>query len=267
MIKDYIAAKGPYGMSDLLEIVAVLRSENGCPWDKVQTHESIRPSLIEETYEVADAIDKKDMLSLKEELGDVLLQVVFHAQIENEKGTFDFDDICDGICRKLIHRHPHVFGDVKADTPDEVLSNWDEIKREEKSQKTYTDTLLSVPNAFPALMRAQKVQKRASKAGYDWPHADGAMDKLSEELGELREAVNSGNVDNIFEETGDLLFSAVNISRLLDIDAEDALAKSTDKFVRRFKSAEDMALSEGKNIGDMTPEKLDELWEKAKSNQ
>lgn len=267
MIKDYVSpADGKYNISNLLEIVSLLRSENGCPWDKVQTHESIRSSLIEETYEAADAIDKNDMEALKEELGDVLLQVVFHAQIEREKKNFDFDDICDRVCRKLILRHPHVFGNAEADTPDEVLDNWDNIKRMEKSQKTFTDTLLSVPEAFPALMRAQKLQKRASKAGYDFIDVNDAMDKLSEELCELSDAISSENEESIFEEVGDILFSTVNVARLVGADAENALTKSSDKFVRRFAAAEKSALDQGKSLDTLSPEELDSLWNNVKKN-
>lgn len=265
MIKEYVERmSGRFDINDLLDIVALLRSENGCQWDKVQTHQSIRSSLIEETYEAADAIDKSDVPALKEELGDVLLQVVFHAQIEREKDSFTFDDVCDGICRKLITRHPHVFGEVKADTPDEVLKNWDEIKMAEKSQKTYSDTLLSVPDAFPALMRAQKIQKRAAKAGYDFKTPADAMDKLCEELDELKEAIATDGNSDILDETGDLLFSAVNISRLLGIDAEEALGRSSDKFVKRFCSTENMALKSGKALSDMSDEDRDRLWEAAK---
>ncbi len=268
MIKDYVSnADRKYNINDLLDIMSLLRSENGCPWDKVQTHESIRPSLIEETYEAADAIDKGDMQALREELGDVLLQVVFHAQIEREKGTFDFDDVCDGICRKLILRHPHVFGSVKADTPDKVLDNWDKIKMKEKSQQTFTDTLTSVPDAFPALMRAQKLQKRAAKAGYDFAGVNDAMDKLSEELCELSEALSSGKPGDILDEMGDVLFSAVNVSRISGIDAEDALAKSSDKFVARFAAAEKLALRDGKTLDSLTPEELDALWERVKADK
>ena len=268
MIKDYVStAVGKYNIDNLLEIVALLRSKDGCPWDKVQTHESIRGSLIEETYEAADAIDKNDMSALKEELGDVLLQVVFHAQIEREKDSFNFDDVCDGVCRKLILRHPHVFGSVEADTPDEVLNNWDNIKRQEKEQKTFTDTLTSVPDAFPALMRAQKLQKRASKAGYDFADVNDAMDKLSEELCELSEAISSGNKEDVFGEIGDVLFSAVNVSRHLGVDAEDALAKSADKFVSRFAAAESLASERGQALDELGAQELDVLWNEAKKKE
>ena len=268
MIKDYVSnACGKYNIDNLLEIMALLRSEDGCPWDKVQTHESIRGALIEETYEAADAIDKNDMSALKEELGDVLMQVVFHAQIERENGGFNFDDVCDGVCRKLIFRHPHVFGSVEADTPDEVLNNWDNIKRQEKSQKTFTDTLTSVPDAFPALMRAQKLQKRASKAGYDFVDVNDAMDKLSEELLKLSEAISSENKEEMFDEIGDVLFSAVNVSRHLGIDAEEALAKSADKFISRFSAAEMLASERGQPLDELGVQELDALWNEAKKKE
>jgi len=158
--------KDKYDINDLRQIIAILRSENGCPWDKVQTHESIRTDLIEETYEVCEGIDKNSPEMLREELGDLLLQIVFHAQIERENGTFDFDDVCNDICQKLVYRHPHVFGEVKVDGSEEVLKNWDALKRESKHQDTFTETLESVPNTFPALLRGEKICKRASRAGY-----------------------------------------------------------------------------------------------------
>lgn len=235
MIKDYVSnADRKYNINDLLDIMSLLRSENGCPWDKVQTHESIRPSLIEETYEAADAIDKGDMQALREELGDVLLQVVFHAQIEREKGTFDFDDVCDGICRKLILRHPHVFGSVKADTPDKVLDNWDKIKMKEKSQQTFTDTLTSVPDAFPALMRAQKLQKRAAAHGVQELDASGARAKLEEAAARLAGA----EADGAEAALGETLFWAAALGRAQGADAEQALAQANAAFTREVAAHE-----------------------------
>lgn len=256
--------KEKYSVDDLREIMKLLRSENGCPWDREQDHASIRNDLLEEAYETLDAIDSGDKENLCEELGDLLLQVMFHSRISEEDGDFDFDDVADGICKKLIIRHPHVFGDVVAETSEQVLTNWDAIKMETKNQTTYTDTLLSVPKAFPALMRAKKVQKRASKAGYDWPSVDGVLEKTAEELGELCKAVESGNQEMISEEIGDLLFTVVNITRFTGTDPELALASAVDKFTNRFAECEKMAIDEGIDLSKADPEKLDALWNKAK---
>ena len=256
--------KEKYSVDDLREIMRLLRSENGCPWDREQDHSSIRNDLLEEAYETLDAIDSGDKENLCEELGDLLLQVVFHSQISKEDGDFDFDDVADGICKKLIVRHPHVFGNVVAETSEEVLTNWDAIKRETKNQTTYTDTLVSVPKAFPALMRAKKVQKRASKAGYDWDSVDGTLDKVDEELAELREAIASGDESRITDELGDLLFATVNVSRFAGADPESALAGAVDKFIARFAKCESMAIEEGVDLAQATPEELDALWNRAK---
>ena len=256
--------KEKYSVEDLREIMRILRSENGCPWDREQDHASIRGDLLEEAYETADAIDSGDKENLCEELGDLLLQVVFHAQISEEDGDFDFDNVADGISKKLIVRHPHVFGDVIAETSEEVLTNWDAIKRETKNQDTYTDTLLSVPKAFPALMRAKKVQKRASKAGYDWDSVNGTLEKVDEELGELKEAIAAGNENRISEELGDLLFAVVNVSRFTGTDPESSLAGAVEKFIDRFAKCEKMAISEGKDLAKASPEELDALWSRAK---
>ena len=183
---DGFVFKDVYGIDDLLQIMRCLRSEGGCPWDREQTHESIKKNLIEETYEVIEAINKQDRDLLCEELGDVLMQVVFHAQMEAEAGSFTFENVADGVCKKLIERHPHVFGEVQVDSSDEVLRNWEDIKKRSKGQKSQTETMLSVPRELPALMRATKVQKKAAKIGFDWPEVSGAVDKLYEETAELR---------------------------------------------------------------------------------
>ncbi len=256
--------KEKYSVDDLRDIVKILREPNGCPWDAEQTHRSIRKDLLEEAYEVADAIDTDDDVALCEELGDLLLQVVFHAQIATEDESFTLDDVADGICKKLILRHPHVFGDVVAETPEEVLNNWDAIKRDEKCQKTYTDTLESVPRAFPALMRAAKVQKRASKAGFDWDNAEDAFKKLPEEIEEFKEAVALGDQGQIEEEFGDLLFAAVNVSRFYKVDAEAALASATDKFMSRFKAVEQEVLNSGRQMTELSLDELDAIWESVK---
>jgi tetrapyrrole methylase family protein/MazG family protein len=255
--------KNSYGLKDLENIVSILRSPGGCPWDAEQDHKSLRRALLEESCEVIEAIDEESPAHLQEELGDVLLQVVFHADIERQAGRFDLDAVADGICKKLIFRHPHVFGDVSVHDSEEVLVNWEALKRQEKSQETYTDTLTAVAKSLPALWRAEKVQKKAKKAGFDWPDASGAVDKLSEELAELKEAMEQGT--NIQEELGDLLFSVVNVSRFLKADPEEALNAATEKFISRFAKVEEMALAQGRDMAQMSLEELDKLWERAKA--
>ena len=254
--------KDSYGVKDLEEIVRILRAPGGCPWDAEQTHQSIRRNFLEEAYEAVEAIDEDSPEHLEEELGDVLLQVVMHARMEEEAGRFNLDGVADGICKKLIYRHPHVFGDVSVSGTGEVLSNWEALKRKEKGQATNTDALEAVARALPALWRAEKVQKKARKAGFDWPDVSGALDKLSEELSELKEAVANGG--NVAEELGDLLFSAVNAARFLKVDPEDALNGATDKFIGRFRKVEAQAAAQGKAMEDMGLEELDALWERAK---
>lgn len=258
--------KNNYDVADLIDIVEILRSPEGCPWDREQDHKSIRRDFLEETYEVIEAINKNDKELLLEELGDVLLQVVFHTQIEREQGTFQLSDVADGICKKMIERHPHVFGEVKADTSDEVLENWDVIKKRTKKQKTQTDSMLSIPREFPALMRADKVQKKAAKVGFDWDNVDGAFDKISEELAELKTAVQNNDRDNMREELGDLLFSVVNVSRFIGVDSEEALTGSTDKFIDRFSKVEKMADERGMNMKETELSELDKLWDLAKKD-
>ncbi len=255
-----------YTVEDLRNIMAILRGENGCPWDKEQDHLSIRNDLLEETYEALDAIDRLDDTDMVEELGDLLLQVVFHCQIAKEQGSFDFDTVADGICKKLIYRHPHVFSTVTVQNSDEVLDNWDKLKKDEKNQTSFTDTLKAVPKAFPALMRAQKVSKRAHKAGYDFECLSDTVLKLEEELKELKDAISSGDLSAAGDELGDLIFSAVNTARFLKVDSEEILTKSTEKFISRFEKAEKSALSKNLKLEDLTPKELDKLWEEAKKN-
>ncbi len=242
----------------------ILRSPEGCPWDREQSHESIKKSLIEETYEVVEAINKNDKELMTEELGDVLLQVVFHSQIARENGEFDFSDVCDGICKKLIERHPHVFGDVSVKDSGEVLENWEQIKSRTKHRKTQTDKMLSVPRELPALMRSAKIQEKAAKVGFDWDDASGAFDKLSEESEELKAAVRNNDKENMTEELGDLLFSAVNVSRFIGVDAEEALTASTDKFLNRFSVVERLAKERNIDMEKSSIEELDRLWNEAK---
>ena len=237
----------------------LLRSPEGCPWDRVQTHQSIRQNMLEEAYEAADAIDRMDMDNLKEELGDVLLQVVFHASMAQEAGQFTFDDVVDGVCQKLVYRHPHVFGAVEAGGPEGALSAWDAQKRAEKGQKTAADALDSVARALPGLTRAAKLQSKAAKAGFDWKDISPAMDKLSEELEEFRRAVEEDS--NAEEELGDLLFAAVKAGRFAGVDGETALQKACEKFIRRFRRVE--ALADGP-LDALDVPALEALWRRAK---
>lgn len=256
--------KKKFNIDDLLEIMRDLRKPGGCPWDREQDHHSIRNDFIEETYEAIDAIDRESAADMCEELGDVLLQVVFHSQIEAEKNGFDFQDVCDGICKKLIERHPHVFGEISVKNSREVLENWDKIKQKSKHQTTFTDTLKSVPMSFPALMRADKVQKRAKKAGFDWDNVKDASKKLDEELEEFKEALLENDGTHAEEEFGDLLFSMVNVSRFMGINSEKALHAATDKFINRFEKTEIIAQKKGIDMKKSSLETLDRLWEEAK---
>ncbi len=258
--------KDKYDMNDLLSIMRDLRSPDGCPWDREQDHKSIRNCFIEETYEVVEAIDNNDPVLLQEELGDVLLQVLFHSQIESEKKCFDFSDVVDGIAKKMIIRHPHVFGNTVVRNSDEVLVNWDAIKKETKRQKTQAEVLQSVSKALPALMRSAKVQHKAAKVGFDWPDISGALDKVEEETLELKEAILSGKKENCMDELGDLLFSVVNVSRFLDVEPEQALSHSCEKFIFRFQKMEQMANERGIDFKTSTLVQLDSLWEEAKAN-
>lgn len=255
--------KETYDFNDLLRIMEILRAPDGCMWDREQDHQSIRRNFIEETYEVCEAIDEEDTEHLKEELGDVLLQVVFHTQMEKEKGVFDIGDVADGICKKLIFRHPHIFGSVEVSSSEEILRNWDELKRKEKHQETDTDALQSVAKSLPGLIRAEKLQKKAAKVGFDWDRAEDALDKVAEELDEVRRAMQGDGDPE--EELGDLLFAAVNVSRHLKIDAERAMEKACNKFTERFAQMDRMAREQQQSLSGLSLEELDVLWEKAKS--
>ncbi|MBQ9530795.1 MAG: nucleoside triphosphate pyrophosphohydrolase [Eubacterium sp.] len=256
--------KDKYNVYDLISIVKVLRAPGGCPWDREQTHSSIKKNFIEETYEVIEAINKNNPDMLKEELGDVLLQVALHAEMERESGNFDFDDIANDIVKKLIIRHPHVFGDVSAQTEEEALSSWDNAKAKSKGMKSQSESMLSVPRELPALMRAQKIQQKAAKVGFDWDNINGAFDKLNEEINELKIAMAHGVKSEIEDEFGDVLFSCVNISRFLKTDSEEALTLATDKFLERFTEVEKLANEIGINMKESSIEELDALWDKAK---
>lgn len=257
--------KEKYTYEDLLEIMRILRCPEGCVWDREQDHKSIRRSFIEETYEAVEAIDNDDPVLLQEELGDVLLQVVFHAQIEAEAGRFTMDDVADGICKKMIYRHPHVFGSVEVKNSDEVLTNWDALKQKEKHQKSTTETLESVARSLPGLIRAEKVQHKAAKVGFDWDEVSGALDKVREETAEIARAIDGDGDPS--EELGDLLFAVVNVARFLKTDPEDAINRTTDKFIRRFARVEQAAKDAGRSLSEMSLAEMDALWDAAKQKE
>ena len=254
--------KPQYGFEDLLEIIRLLRSEDGCPWDKAQTHQSIRRGLLEEAYEAAEAIDNDDPVLLKEELGDVLMQVVFHADIESDAGRFTIDDVCDGVVKKLLFRHPHVFGSECEGSPESVPVSWDKLKRQEKGQKTVADSMDSVARSLPGLWRAEKLQNKAASAGFEWPDVQGALDKLEEEVGELRRAVEEGG--DVPEELGDVLFAAVKVGRFCACDPEDAVNGTCEKFIRRFRAVENGAAAQGREVSQLSLEEMTALWNEAK---
>ncbi|GAA0067236.1 MAG: nucleoside triphosphate pyrophosphohydrolase [Clostridium perfringens] len=252
---------------DLLDIIETLRNPGGCPWDREQTHESLKSALLEECYEVIDAIENEDEDALIEELGDVLLQVVFHASIGKEDGYFDIMDVIGGISNKMINRHPHVFGNEEANTSEQVLVNWDEIKKEEKGIKTLTEEMQNIAKSLPAITRAYKVQKKAKKVGFDWDDVNCAMDKVKEELNEIKEVYNCEDKSIIEGEVGDLLFACINVARFLEVDGELALDKTIKKFINRFSYIENEAIKNNKNLKDMTLEEMDKLWEEAKTSE
>lgn len=253
-----------YTIDDLLDIMVKLRGENGCPWDKVQTHQSIKKSMIEECYEAIDALDSGNDHAFANELGDVLLQVVFHARIAEERGAFNFDDVVNEICTKLITRHTHVFGADKAVSAEEALGQWEKNKKKEKNLDSYTAMLKDVPHYLPALMRSEKIQKKAGSVGFDWQETEPVYDKVNEEIAELKEAAKTGNAERIEEEYGDLLFSVVNLGRHLKVTPEIALTKASDKFIKRFEKMEAEAVKDNLDMAQLSLEELDKLWENSK---
>ncbi len=257
--------KDHYTMQDFREMISLLRHPGGCPWDMRQDHHSIRRNFIEETYEACEAIDTENTPLLLEELGDVMMQVLFHASIEEDAGRFDIEDVADYAVKKLIYRHPHVFGTTTVSGTQEVLANWDELKRKEKGQQSYTDTLNAVARTLPALWRAEKVQKKAAKARFDWADVQGPVEKIREETQELSCAITCGS--NTAEEVGDLLFAVVNTARKLEIDPEDALNRATDKFITRFQRVENGAKSAGYELDRLSPSEMEELWQSAKKQE
>ena len=251
----------------LVQVFAALRSENGCPWDREQTHESIKPDLIEETYEVIEAIDAGDPAKLCEELGDLLGNVMLHAQIASDEGEFDINDIIRILTEKLIRRHPHVFGDQEAKDADQVLTNWEQIKRSESGYEDRKSALDGVPDHLPSLQRAQKLQRKAARVGFDWNDVSDVLPKIDEEIAELKASIREGNREEIELEIGDLLFSIVNLCRFLDLGAEEALRKANRKFSGRFKSMEEELERRGDSFKDYDLAGLDEIWDKAKEEE
>jgi tetrapyrrole methylase family protein/MazG family protein len=248
----------------LVELMATLRGPEGCPWDRKQTPESLKPFLVEECYEVVDAIEDGSPDKVREELGDLLFQIVFHARIAEEAGQFTMNDVITAIHEKMIRRHPHVFGDDKLSTDKEVLSNWEEIKRKEKGHEDRKSILEGVPKELPSLLRAHRLQERAARVGFDWAHLNEALPKLDEEIMEFKESLKSEDAGKIEEELGDVFFMLVNISRFLGVNPEDALRKTISKFVHRFRHIEEHAEQTGRSLNDMTLDEMEKLWQEAK---
>lgn len=258
IVLDFLC-KESYDLRDFVALVSYLRSPNGCPWDQVQTHESIRRNFLEETYEACEAIDAGDLVHMREELGDVLMQVLFHTDIEREAGHFDIDDVADAACKKLVYRHPHVFRRDDPDTPD-----WDTMKQRERAQTTTAEAMDSVARSLPALWRCDKIQAKAAKTGFEWPDVHAALDKVDEETRELRAAVASGDTEVIGDELGDLLFAAVKVARFAGIDPEQAAHAACEKFIRRFSAMETAAANDGTALEQCTLEQMLTLWQQAK---
>lgn len=258
IVLDFLC-KESYDLRDFVALVSYLRSPNGCPWDQVQTHESIRRNFLEETYEACEAIDAGDLVHMREELGDVLMQVLFHTDIEREAGHFDIDDVADAACKKLVYRHPHVF---RCDEPD--ASDWDTMKQRERAQTTTAEAMDSVARSLPALWRCDKIQAKAAKTGFEWPDVHAALDKVDEETRELCAAVASGDTEAIGDELGDLLFAAVKVARFAGIDPEQAAHAACEKFIRRFSAMETAAANDGTALEQCTLAQMLTLWQQAK---
>ena len=258
IVLDFLC-KESYDLRDFVALVSYLRSPNGCPWDQVQTHESIRRNFLEETYEACEAIDAGDLVHMREELGDVLMQVLFHTDIEREAGHFDIDDVADAACKKLVYRHPHVFRRDEPDAPD-----WDTMKQRERAQTTAAEAMDSVARSLPALWRCDKIQSKAAKTGFEWPDVHAALDKVDEETRELRAAVASGDTEAIGDELGDLLFAAVKVARFAGVDPEQAAHAACEKFIRRFSAMETAAANDGTALEQCTLAQMLTLWQQAK---
>lgn len=258
IVLDFLC-KESYDLRDFVALVSYLRSPRGCPWDQVQTHESIRRNFLEETYEACEAIDAGDLVHMREELGDVLMQVLFHTDIEREARHFDIDDVADAACKKLVYRHPHVFRRDEPDAPD-----WDTMKQRERAQTTTAEAMDSVARSLPALWRCDKIQAKAAKTGFEWPDVHAALDKVDEETRELRAAVASGDTEAIGDELGDLLFAAVKVARFAGIDPEQAAHAACEKFIRRFSAMETAAANDGTALEQCTLAQMLTLWQQAK---
>ncbi|HRT29316.1 MAG TPA: nucleoside triphosphate pyrophosphohydrolase [Kiritimatiellia bacterium] len=255
------------GLRRLYETMKHLRAPGGCPWDREQTLQTLKPCLLEETYELLEAMEGEDIALHIEELGDVLLQVVFQCAIREEEGHFTLDDVAAALVDKLVRRHPHVFGDAQVASSGQVLRNWEAIKQTEKDKPPDRSAIDGVPAALPALLKAQRVQAKASRVGFDWQDASGAIEKIDEELGELKQAVASGTPEQVADEVGDLLFSIVNTCRFLEVDAESALEGTTRKFARRFREVERCVREQGRSLKDCTLAELDAVWDKVKRGE
>jgi|TARA_B100000809_G_scaffold90530_1_gene89035 tetrapyrrole methylase family protein/MazG family protein len=252
-------------LSKLIKITDTLMGEDGCPWDKVQTRESLKPYLVEETYEVLDALDANDPEKIKDELGDLLYQILFHSKISSLKGEFNFRDVIDNLSEKMVRRHPHVFKEGELNTPDQVVKQWEEIKRNEKNQANQKSILDNIPKNLPSLLRAQKLQKKAAKEGFDWDQISDVFDKLDEEIGEFKEAVLKKKSADIQNEIGDMIFVITNIAKCYKIDAEEALRSTNNKFIKRFQYIEQKIKAKGKTLKDSPLEEMERYWQEAKN--
>ena len=252
-------------LSKLIKITDTLMGEDGCPWDKVQTRESLKPYLVEETYEVLDALDANDPEKIKDELGDLLYQILFHSKISSLKGEFNFRDVIDNLSEKMVRRHPHVFKEGELNTPDQVVKQWEEIKRNEKNQANQKSILDNIPKNLPSLLRAQKLQKKAAKEGFDWDQISDVFDKLDEEIGEFKEAVLKKKSADIQNEIGDIIFVITNIAKCYKIDAEEALRSTNNKFIKRFQYIEQKIKAKGKTLKDSPLEEMERFWQEAKN--
>ena len=259
------SSSSKYTIIDLIKVMGKLRDPNGgCPWDLEQNFKTIAPYTIEEAYEVAEAIDNNDMQNLREELGDLLLQPIYHAQMASEQGAFDINDVISDVTEKMIHRHPHVFGDDNALTPEDVNAIWDTKKAQEEGKNSLKSALDGVPKALPAALRAQKLQKKAAKTGFEWPEIDNILDKLAEEIDEFKEAINEKDHDHMMEEFGDMLFVMINYGRTLGLNAEEALRRCNQKFEKRFRGIEDDLKAENKDINEATLDEMLTAWNNQK---
>ena len=251
-------------LSALVALMAKLRSPDGCPWDRKQTSASLKPFLIEECYEVVDALDEGSPDKVKEELGDLLFQIIFHARIAEENSQFTIQDVISANIEKMTRRHPHVFGDARLTTDKEVLSNWEDIKKKEKGYEERKSILEGIPRHLPSLLRAHSIQERAARVGFDWSRIDEALPKLDEEVAEFKESLKNKDAEGIEEELGDLFFMLVNISRFLDVNPEEALRKTISKFIHRFRHIEEFAANTGRSLNDMTLDEMEMLWQESK---